>query len=90
MTGTASFVYGIAFGINQGLLPASKFRPVVEQAWKFMSSTALQPSGLFGYCQPVGGSPEHNINATSTSDFCVGQFLLAATQMHIMATADTQ
>ena len=84
MTGTASFVYGIAFGINEGLLTRATYLPVVDKAWKFMSTTALQPSGLFGYCQPVGGSPEHDVNATSTSDFCVGQFLLAATQMHLL------
>ena len=36
---------------------------------------------LFGYCQPVGGSPEHNIDPESTSDFCVGQFLLGAVQV---------
>ena len=55
--------------------------PVVERGWAFMSGTALQSDGLYGYCQPVGGSPEHNINANSTSDFCVGQFLMAASQV---------
>lgn len=86
MTATASFVYGLAFGINQGLLDRATYLPVVEGAWKFMSTVALQPNGLFGYCQPVGGSPQNNVNATSTSDFCVGQFLLAATQMHLLGT----
>ena len=46
-----------------------------------LSTKALQPSGLFGYCQPVGGSPAHNIDPDSTSDFCVGLFILAATQV---------
>lgn len=86
MTATASFVYGLAFGINQGLLDRAMYLPVVNGAWKFMSTTALQENGMFGYCQPVGGSPENNVNATSTSDFCVGQFLLAATQMHLMVS----
>ena len=52
-----------------------------------MSTTALQESGLFGYCQPVGGSPQNNVNASSTSDFCVGQFLLAAAQVHLLVSA---
>ena len=52
-----------------------------------MSGTALSDRGLYGYCQPVGGSPEHNINPTSTSDFCVGQFLLAATQVYKLAAS---
>ena len=87
MTGTASFVYGMAFGINQGLLDRATYLPPVNAAWKFMSTTALQESGLFGYCQPVGGSPQNNVNATSTSDFCVGQFLLAAAQVHLLVSA---
>ena len=40
------------------------------------------------YCQPAGGSPQNNVNATSASDFCVGQFLLAATQMHLLVVSD--
>ena len=87
MTGTASFVYGMAFGINHGLLDRATYLPPVNAAWKFMSTTALQESGLFGYCQPVGGSPQNNVNASSTSDFCVGQFLLAAAQVHLLVSA---
>lgn len=87
MTGTSSFVYGMAYGVNNGILEKATYGPVIAKAWKFMSSTALQPSGLYGYCQPVGGSPEHNINPTSTSDFCVGQFLLAATQVSKLAAS---
>ena len=37
--------------------------------------------GVVGYCQPGGGSPENNYNATTSSDFCVGDFLLAASEM---------
>lgn len=85
MTGTSSFCYGIAFGINAGILDKATYAPVVAKAWKFMSGTALQKSGLYGYCQPVGGSPEHNINPTSTSDFCVGQFLLGTVQVSKLA-----
>ena len=85
MTGTSSFVYGIGYGLNTGILEMDTYGPVVAKAWKFMSSEALQPSGRYGFCQPVGGSPEHNINKDSTSDFCVGQFLLAATQVAKLA-----
>eukprot|EP00041_Stephanoeca_diplocostata_P023072 m.560978 g.560978 ORF g.560978 m.560978 type:complete len:349 (+) comp22212_c2_seq36:575-1621(+) len=80
-TGSSLFTFGLAYGINSGILSRDDYLPVVTKAWNFLSGTALQPSGLFGYCQPVGGSPEHNINASTTSDFCVGQFALAATQV---------
>ena len=78
MTGTANFVFGIAFGIQSGLLAAEEFMPVLEAGYGCLVGVALQPSGLFGYCQPIGGSPAA-CNATTTSDFCVGQFLLAST-----------
>ena len=79
-TGSANFVFGIAYGINSGLLPKAEFLPVVEKGWSCLSKIALAADGLFGYCQPVGGSPA-STSPTQTSDFCVGQFLLAATQV---------
>lgn len=79
-TGTANFVYGIAFGINTGLLSKADFLPVVEKGWTCLSKTVLHSDGLVGYCQPVGYSPAAT-TSTSTNDFCVGQFLLAATQV---------
>jgi rhamnogalacturonyl hydrolase YesR len=85
-TGSANFAFGIAFGINSGLLAKADFLQVIEKAWTCLSKTALQADGLFGYCQPVGGSPA-STSATDTSDFCVGQFLLAATQIAKLAPA---
>ncbi len=52
---------------------------------RFAALSGIQPDGLFGYCQPVGGSPENNINNRTTSDFCVGQFLLAASYVGRLA-----
>ena len=83
-TGSANFVFGIAYGINSGILPKAEFLPVVEKAWGCLANIALAADGLFGYCQPVGGSPA-STSATQTSDFCVGQFLLAATQVAKLA-----
>jgi hypothetical protein len=65
----------------------TRYLPAIEKAWDFMAGTALHPSGQYGYCQPVGASPEHNISPNATSDFCVGQFLLAATEMAKLAKA---
>lgn len=84
-TGSSAFTYGLAFGINTGILPKKEYLPVVERAWNCLAGKALQKSGLFGYCQPVGGSPEHNISPDSTSDFCVGLFVLAATEVAQLA-----
>jgi hypothetical protein len=54
----------------------------VRRAWAFLSGVSLQAgSGLVGFCQPGGGSPENNYNRSTTSSFCVGEFLLAASQI---------
>jgi len=55
--------------------------PVVERAWNFFANTAIQPSGLLGYVQPSIPGPTL---ATSTYDFGVGAFLLAARQMALL------
>ena len=81
-SGTAEFVFGMAWGINTGLLPAMVYSPVVARAWSWLEGTALdKDSGLVGFCQPGGDEPENNFNSTSTTNFCVGQFMLAAGQM---------
>jgi hypothetical protein len=54
-----------------------------------------QASGRYGYCQPVGGSPEHNINAEvrAPARFVPATFnlrtpsLASADQHHALACA---
>jgi unsaturated rhamnogalacturonyl hydrolase len=79
-SGTSFFLYGFAWGLNNGVLDQSTYLPVVEKAWNFLAKTAIQPSGLLGYVQPtvLGSGPP---SATSTADFGVGAFLLAAPQV---------
>ena len=85
-TATAGITYGLAFGLNQGLLtPRQEYVAVVGKAWGFLSTVALQEDGVVGFCQPGGGSPENNYNRTSTASFCVGEFLLAASQVASVA-----
>lgn len=79
-SGTSFFLYGFAWGLNNGVLDQSTYLPVVEKAWNFLANTAIQPSGLLGYVQPtvLGSGPP---SATSTADFGVGAFLLGAPQV---------
>ena len=68
------------------VLPAATYRPIVEKAWAGLSGIALQPSGLVGWCQPANGQPAPTV-ANSTSDFCVGLWLLAGSEVYKMASA---
>lgn len=79
-SGTAFFAYGIMWGINNGYLPASEYRPVADKAWNYLRHTALQPDGSVGYVQPIGerAIPGQQVNASSQADFGTGAFLLAA------------
>ena len=84
-TGTANFCYALAWGINNGILPSGTFLPVVAKAWSWLSQSALHDDGLVGYCQPGGAAPENNFASNSTNNFCVGQFLLASSQVSRLA-----
>ena len=54
----------------------------MNSGWECLSGKALHESGQFGYCQPTGASPQSNISPNSTSDFCVGLFMLATTEVY--------
>jgi hypothetical protein len=89
-TATACFTWGLAYGVNAGLLDANTYTPAVNKAWGFLSRAALQPSGLVGYCQDAGGFPTNNsalLNASTTSDFCVGMLLGAAAEVSRMTNS---
>ncbi len=79
-SGTAFFCYGLLWGVNQGLLSAMEYAPVIEKAWKYLSETAVQSDGRVGYVQPIGerAIPGQTVDANSEANFGVGAFLLAA------------
>ena len=72
---------GIAWGINQGVLDAATYTPVVLKGWEGLATVSLQPSGLVGYCQGVGAEPGP-ATKDGTSDFCVGLWLMAAREVY--------
>lgn len=74
----------MAYGVSAGLLDAVDYTPSIAAAWAGLTSIALQPSGLLGYCQPAGAAPGTE-TANSTSNFCVGLFLLAGSEVFKLA-----
>ncbi len=79
-SGTAFFTYGMLWGVNNGLLDRATYAPVIEKAWKYLITTALQPDGSVGFVQPIGEKPDptKTVDAHSQANFGVGAFLLAA------------
>ncbi len=83
-SGTAFYTYGFLWGINNGILDKTTYLPVVEKSWSYLTEFALQPDGTIGYVQPIGEKaiPGQVVDKNSTSDFGVGAFLLAASEMY--------
>lgn len=81
-SGTSLLAYGILWGMNNGLLSEEEYRPVIDKAWKYLTTTALQADGRVGFVQPIGDSavPGQTIDKNSQADFGVGVFLLAASE----------
>ena len=86
LTGTALFAYGMAWGLNKGLLPKRTYMPVVVRAWNAMAKEGVRKDGSLAYVQGTGKQPSDGqpVNYTSTPDFedyGLGCFLLAGTEV---------
>lgn len=80
---TGFITYALAYGINQGYLPADKYLPVVKKGWDALVK-AVGPDGKEGYVQPVGQDPQ-KVTADMTELYGPGAFLLAACEVHSMS-----
>jgi unsaturated rhamnogalacturonyl hydrolase len=79
VSGSAFFTYAMAWGINNGLLDAKVFRPVVMKSWAGMVSH-IYATGRLGAIQPVGAAPDA-FTPSSSYVFGVGGFLLAGSEL---------
>jgi len=61
-SGTGFYTFGLAWGINQGLLPRDEYEPSVRLGWAALNR-AIQPDGRLGYVQQVSDRPE-KVNAS--------------------------
>lgn len=78
-SGSAFFVYSLAWGINHGVLDRQKYLPVVEKGWKGLISHIYQ-DGRLGCIQPVGAAPGP-YKEGSSYNFGIGAFLLAGAEV---------
>jgi rhamnogalacturonyl hydrolase YesR len=87
-SGTAFFTYGLAWGINNGLLDRDTYYPVVAKAWNGLASIAVQASGKVKYTQNVGEMPVEHTQLNPDVDFGVGAVLLAASEVVKLAEGE--
>lgn len=86
-SGTSLFVYGMAWGVNQGILDKATYLPIITKAWKAMTKDAVQKNGFIGYMQGTGkepkdGQPVSYTSAPDFEDYGLGCFLLAGTEVY--------
>lgn len=86
VTGTSLFIYGMAWGVNHGLLAAKTYNPIIAKAWNAMAKEAVHPNGFLGYVQGTGKEPKDGQPVSYTSkpdfeDYGLGCFLLAGTEI---------
>lgn len=87
-SGTALFVYGLAWGINHKVLDKKIYRPVVAKAWNALLANAVHwDTGMLGYVQGTGkepkdGQPVSYTNVPDFEDYGLGCFLLAGSEVY--------
>ena len=78
-SGTGFFTYGIAWGINNGILDRERFLPVAKKGWAALATVVNEEGGV-GWCQPPNGGPDM-VKETDSTQYGSGIFLLAASEM---------
>ena len=85
VSGSALIVFGMAYGVNKGYLDAATYKPVIERAWRAMVSEHIYADGRLGDIQQTGAEPAYYL-PSSSFNYGVGGFLLAAAELHTMVT----
>ncbi|MEM6700701.1 MAG: glycoside hydrolase family 88 protein, partial [Bacteroidota bacterium] len=79
-SGSSFFTYGLAWGINQGILDRTTYEPVVKKAWNAMVSYVTE-DGMLGYVQPIGAAPGQAW-PDKTEVYGTGAFLAAGSEIY--------
>jgi rhamnogalacturonyl hydrolase YesR len=83
VSGSAFFVYSLAWGIDHGYLDRATYLPVVKKGWAGLVSH-IYSDGRLGCIQPIGGAPGV-FKPSSSYVYGVGAFLLAGSEVHKLA-----
>ncbi len=87
LTGTSLYTYGFAWGVRNGLLDKTIYKPVIAKAWNMLVKECVHPDGKLGYVQGTGKEPKDSQpvgydNTPDFEDFGLGCFLLAGTEVY--------
>ncbi len=83
-SGSALIVFGMAYGVNEGILDRATYMPVIEKGWAGLLRH-IYADGRLGDIQQTGAEPTPYYPASSYN-YGVGGFMLAGAELHRMAT----
>jgi unsaturated rhamnogalacturonyl hydrolase len=78
VSGSALITFGIAWGVNNGILDAKVYKPVIAKAWAGMLKH-VYADGRLGCIQQTGAEPAP-FKPTASYTYGVGGFLLAGSE----------
>lgn len=79
-SGTGFYVYGMAWGVKNGLLDRAEYTPAIEKGWAALTRS-VHPNGMLGWVQQVSDRPEQ-VAFEDTQFYGTGAFLLAGSAVY--------
>jgi rhamnogalacturonyl hydrolase YesR len=83
VSGSAFYVYAMAWGMNHGVLDRATYLPVVKKGWAGLVSH-IYADGRLGSIQPIGAAPDA-FKPQSSYVYGVGAFLMAGSELQHLA-----
>lgn len=87
-SGTGFFVYGLAWGLNEGILRGDSYRAAATSGWEALVSQ-VDSDGRLGFVQQIGDRPD-GVLADDSQFYGTGAFLLAAAQIGRLGQAESR
>jgi rhamnogalacturonyl hydrolase YesR len=82
ISGSSLITFGMAWGVNNGILDRKVYTPVIQKAWAGMLKH-IYADGRLGCIQQTGAEPA-SFKPSSSFTYGVGGFLLAGTEIRTM------
>lgn len=79
-SGSSFFIYGLAWGLNNGILDKESYEPAIKKGWNTIVSYITE-DGMLGYVQPIGAAPG-SAWADKTEVYGTGAFLCAGSEVY--------
>lgn len=85
-SGTSFYVYGMAWGLNNGILDRATYEPVILKGWNALAGCVIE-EGVLGYVRPVGAAPGDSF-PNNIEVYGIGAFLAAGSEVYRMVGGD--